>query len=174
MSYFADIEAIVQPPIDPSYADYGIGIVGAGRIVDEKHCPAYRQAGLRIIGITDLRHEQAEKVAAHHDIPKVYSSLQAMLDDPAIAIVDCAIPNDGRRDIIRAVAAAGKHLLVHKPFATDYGEGRAFVAIAEEHGVHIAESECALGADLWRRDAPVGIRGHRPAVLAASPTFIRL
>ena len=70
MTYFADIESIVQPAVDPSFADFGIGIVGAGRIVDEKHCPAYLKNGLSIVGITDIRPEQAEKVAANHGIKK--------------------------------------------------------------------------------------------------------
>ncbi len=149
MSYFNDIEAKIQYPVDPRRAEIGIGMVGTGRIVDEKHCPAYRKAGLRMVAATDLRQEQAEKIAAKHEIPKVYADLDSLLADPEVQVIDCAIPNDGRLDIIEAAAEAGKHILVHKPFAYTYEEGKSFVAAAEKHGIQLAVNQNARWAPTY-------------------------
>ncbi len=45
----------------PQRLDHGIGIVGAGGIVNYAHLPAYKKAGFRVVGITDRNREQAER-----------------------------------------------------------------------------------------------------------------
>ncbi len=149
MNVVEHLESVVHFPLDASVKEVGIGIVGTGRIVDEKHCPAYRKAGLRIQGVTDLRIEQAENVAAKHGIETVHHSLESLLADPDIHIIDCAIPNEGRLDIITAAAEAGKHILVHKPLAYTAEEGAAFVAVTEKHGVHFAVNQNARWAPTY-------------------------
>ena len=59
-------------PEMPRRLDHGIGIVGAGGVVNYAHLPAYAQAGFKVVGITDKSRERAEKTAADHKIPKVY------------------------------------------------------------------------------------------------------
>ena len=61
-------------PRMPKRLDRGIGIVGAGGIVNYAHLPAYKKAGFRVVGILDKNREQAEKTARQHGIPKVYAS----------------------------------------------------------------------------------------------------
>ncbi len=45
----------------PRRMDHGIGIVGAGGIVNYAHLPAYKKAGFKVVGITDRNREQAER-----------------------------------------------------------------------------------------------------------------
>ena len=40
-------------PEMPRRMDHGIGIVGAGGVVNYAHLPAYAQAGFKVVGITD-------------------------------------------------------------------------------------------------------------------------
>jgi len=47
----------------PQRMDHGIGIVGAGGIVNYAHLPAYKKAGFKVVGITDRNREQAERTA---------------------------------------------------------------------------------------------------------------
>ena len=75
----------------PKRLDRGIGMVGAGGIVNYAHLPAYKNAGFRVAGITDRNREQAEKTAKRHDIPKVYATLDDLLAESDIEIVDVAI-----------------------------------------------------------------------------------
>ena len=78
-------------PILPQSMGHGIGIVGAGGIVNYAHLPAYKQAGFKVVGIADKNRVQAERTASDHGIPKVYASVEDLLDDSQVEIVDIAV-----------------------------------------------------------------------------------
>src|SRR5580698_8538881 len=75
----------------PQRMDHGIGIVGAGGIVNYAHLPAYKKAGFKVVGVTDRNREQAERTAKEHGIAKVYASIEELLHEPEIEIVDIAV-----------------------------------------------------------------------------------
>ena len=54
----------------PQRMDRGIGIVGAGGIVNYAHLPAYKKAGFKVVGITDKNHEQAERLQNNTASPR--------------------------------------------------------------------------------------------------------
>lgn len=112
-----------------------IGICGAGGIVDGAHLPAYKKAGLEVVGIFDTDHAKAEDVAKRHGIPTVYKSLTELLGDPAVEIVDIAVPAAAQPEIFGQVAAAKKHILAQKPFATTVAAGEAMVKQAKDAGI---------------------------------------
>jgi predicted dehydrogenase len=102
-------------PEMPQRLDHGIGIVGAGGIVNYAHLPAYAQAGFKVAGITDKSRERAEKAASDHKIPKVYSSLEELVGDPEVEIVDIAVYPWETLAIGEQAIRAGKHVLCQKP-----------------------------------------------------------
>src|SRR5918997_5118207 len=75
----------------PAKTDYGIGIIGCGGIVNYAHLPAYRQSGFRVVACYDRDPEAAARTAQEHGIPRVASSVDDLLADPKIEIVDLAI-----------------------------------------------------------------------------------
>src|ERR1700757_5224069 len=79
-------------PVMPRRRDVGIGVVGAGFIVRDCHLVAYADAGYRVVGITSRSIEKAREVAALRGLERIYGSLEDMLDDPAIEVVDIAVP----------------------------------------------------------------------------------
>ena len=80
-----------RPP-PPQRRDAGIGVVGAGFIVRDCHLVAYAEAGFRVVGITSRSIDKAREVAELRALPRVYGSVEEMLDDPAIEVVDIAVP----------------------------------------------------------------------------------
>jgi NADH/NAD ratio-sensing transcriptional regulator Rex len=52
----------------PKNKSSGIGIVGAGAIVQACHLPAYRMAGFNIIGIYDVERERAAALSKEFGI----------------------------------------------------------------------------------------------------------
>lgn len=137
----------------PDRRDYPIAIVGAGGIVNDAHLPAYRKAGFQVIGIHDVRQEQAERTAARFAIPTVYRSLDELLAGPA-AIVDVAVPARENLAIAERVAQAGKALLLQKPLAPSLAEAEAIAAAAEQAGIVAAVNQQArwMPAALAMRD----------------------
>ncbi|MBU2669867.1 Gfo/Idh/MocA family oxidoreductase [Actinoplanes bogorensis] len=110
-----------------------IGVVGAGAITQVAHLPAYGKAGLTVAGISDLDAGRAARVAKEFGLPRIYT-LDEMLDDPAIEIIDVAVVPEAQPAIVRRALAAGKHVLAQKPLAVDSGLGAELVTAAEEAG----------------------------------------
>jgi predicted dehydrogenase len=138
--------------------DYGIGSVGCGGIVQYAHMPAYRKAGFNTVAVYDINRDTAEKVAAEFGIPKVYGSLDELLADPEVEIVDIAVPPWEQLKIVERVAAAGKHMLCQKPLADTFANALRVVQLAEQAGVKQAVNQqmrwdagIAASRDLIRR-----------------------
>ncbi|CAN2190976.1 MviM Predicted dehydrogenases and related proteins [Candidatus Nanopelagicaceae bacterium] len=118
-----------------------IGICGAGGIVDGAHLPAYTKAGLEVVAIFDTDNAKAQDVAKRHGIPTIYKTLAELLADPKVEIVDIAVPAAAQPEIFAQVAAAKKHILAQKPFATTVAAGEAMVKQAKDAGIIAAVNQ---------------------------------
>ena len=112
-----------------------IAIIGAGGIVDGAHLPAYKNAGLSVVGITDVDLEKAKDVAARHGIPRVYANIDELLADKSSKIVDIAVPAAAQPDIFIKVANAGRNILAQKPMATNVADGTRMAEAVEANGI---------------------------------------
>ena len=102
------------------------------------HLPAYRKGRLSVAGIFDRDRTKAEATAGRFGVEKVYGSLEELLDDPAVDIVDVAVPGVEQKTIALAAAGQGKHLLCQKPLAASVDDGREIVAAAKANRVQLA------------------------------------
>src|SRR5881227_1441758 len=93
--------ALNHQPKLPRRRDWRIGCAGAGFIVRDCHLVAYRQAGFNPVAIASRNPDTARAVAAQHSIPTVHPTLDALLDDSRIEILDVAVPPDAQPDLIR-------------------------------------------------------------------------
>src|SRR6516165_3096869 len=107
-------------PEMPRRLDHGIGIVGAGGVVNYAHLPAYAQAGFKVVAITDKVRERAEQTAAAHKVSKIYSTVEELVHDPEIEIVDIAVYAWETVGIGEQAIQAGKHILCQKPLSEEY------------------------------------------------------
>src|SRR4051812_20474672 len=128
----------------PRRKDLGIGCVGAGFIMRDCHLVAYRQAGFNPVAITARRREQAEAVAAQHQISRVHDSVDELLRDPAVEILDVAVPPDRQAAIIRQAAerkGSLRGILAQKPLALSVKDARACVEACERAGIVLAVNQ---------------------------------
>ena len=128
-------------PVLGNKQDYGIGIIGAGGIVNAAHLPAYRKAGFNVVGLTDKQADKAEQTALDFEVPRVYATVEELLEDPAVEIVDIAVPPWNQKELVRKATAAGKHLLCQKPLSNVYAEAVEIVEMAEASGVTLAVNQ---------------------------------
>jgi predicted dehydrogenase len=128
-------------PVLPERRDVGIGVVGAGFIVRDCHLVAYGQAGFKVVGITSRTESTAREVAALRGVPKVYPSVEALLGDPAVEVVDVAVPPADQTGMIKRIlehpARRVRGILAQKPLAMTYGEAREIVEGCEAAGVRL-------------------------------------
>jgi predicted dehydrogenase len=125
-------------PPPPRRRDTGIGIVGAGFIVRDCHLVAYAEAGFRVVGITSRSIDKAREVAELRAVPRVYGSVEEMIDDPAIEVVDIAVPPNDQPGVIDSVLAHRRRvrgILAQKPLAMTYVEARRLVEQCKQAGV---------------------------------------
>jgi len=79
-----------------------------------------------------------------------FGSLDELLDDPRVEIVDIATHPGVRVELIRRAIERGKHVLAQKPLAEDLAAARAVVEEAQRAGVTLAVNQNGRWAPPWR------------------------
>ena len=125
-----------QPKPEPARR-LRIGLVGAGNIT-RTHLNGYKWAGLEAAAIYDLSADKARERAEAFGIPRAAESLDDLLSGDDVEVIDLNFPGNARLDAIRAIADAGKPVLVQKPLADDHAVARQMVEVCESAGVPLA------------------------------------
>jgi predicted dehydrogenase len=128
-------------PHMPPKTDYGIAIVGCGGIVNYAALPTYVEHKLNVVGCYDVNRQAAESTAEQFHIPSVYDSLDDLLADPAVEIIEISVPPQYQLGIARQCAAAGRHLLCQKPLSNKLAQAAEIVRLAREAGVKLAVNQ---------------------------------
>ena len=108
-----------------------IGLVGTGAILDVGHLPAYRSAGIPVPAIWGRDRSHAERLAQAHGIARVYDTLDELLADPDVAVVDIAVVPEAQVEIALRALDAGKDVMCQKPLALDVDDAARIVERAE-------------------------------------------
>jgi predicted dehydrogenase len=121
----------------PKRRDWRVGCAGAGFIMRDCHLVAYRQAGFNSVAIASRKPGTAKAVAELHKIPTVHATIDELLADPQVEILDVAVPPDAQPDVIRH---AVKHsqirgILAQKPLAMSVAEAVECVELCRKAGV---------------------------------------
>ena len=117
-----------------------VGVVGTGMIA-QTLVPHFEEWGLPVTGVCgtprswERVRELAERVGA-----RPYESLAAMLAAPDVEAVYIATPNHVHHAQGMEVLAAGKHVIMEKPFAATYEEAAELAAAARERDLLIYEA----------------------------------
>ncbi|HVR76359.1 MAG TPA: Gfo/Idh/MocA family oxidoreductase [Planctomycetota bacterium] len=137
-------EDLVHQPVLPGDRSPGIGCVGAGFIMAECHLPAYKQAGFRPVAIWSRNRARAEEAALRHSIPRVHADWRALLEDPAVEVLDVAVPPHAQGAVIEEAVRRRpglRGILAQKPLALDYPTARRLVEVCEQAGVVLAVNQ---------------------------------
>jgi predicted dehydrogenase len=139
-----------RPSFPPGYRP-GVGLVGCGDIARSWHLPAYAEYGVNVVGVYDPAPEATHGICDRFPfVRRVFPSLDELLVDEEIEIVDLATRPDVRPELIRRALDAGKHVLAQKPLTFDLGAARQLVGEAEERGVRVAVNQNGRWSPPWR------------------------
>jgi scyllo-inositol 2-dehydrogenase (NADP+) len=118
-----------DPFLDASMID--VGLIGFGLAGRSFHAPVIRAVpGLRLAAI--LQRSGNEAAAQYPDV-RIVRTLDELLAIKEIRLVVIATPNDSHYPIARQCLAAGRDVLVDKPFATTLEEAIALVEFANQN-----------------------------------------
>ena len=98
-------------------------MIGCGDVTEVKSGPAFQKAdGSALVAVMRRDRAKAEDYALRHNVPRVHTTVDELLDDRDIDAVYIATPPSSHCDFALKAAAAGKPCLVEKPMATSYAE----------------------------------------------------
>jgi predicted dehydrogenase len=115
----------------------GIGMLGFGAI-GKLHALAWRSLpsiypampAYRLAAVATRSRESAEAARREGGFERCYTTIEELVADPGISVIDCVLPNDAHRGAIAAALAAGKHVYCEKPLALSGAEAREIAALA--------------------------------------------
>jgi len=114
----------------------GVGVVGVG-FMGTAHSRAHSQIpSARLVAIADTERERAAGLARQLKC-RAYGSLDEMLRDPEVQIVDVTLPTYLHADAAVRAAEAGKHVICEKPMALTTSEADRMIRAARRHGVEL-------------------------------------
>jgi predicted dehydrogenase len=141
-----------------------LGLIGCGNISDTYFKGAARSHLVRIKACADVRPEAALAKAEQHDVQAM--SVEQLLADPEIEIVINLTVPQSHVAVAQQVLAAGKHVYLEKPLATDFVEAQALLATAAAKGLRVgcapdtffggAHQACRAAIDAGCIGRPIG------------------
>jgi predicted dehydrogenase len=116
------------------------GIMGAGGIA-RVFCNAMRfsETG-QVAAVASRTRERRESIAKDFSIPAQFDCYEALLADETVEAVYIATIHPLHVEWAVKAAAAGKHVLVEKPFAMNHAEAAAMIEAARTHDVFMMEA----------------------------------
>jgi predicted dehydrogenase len=128
---------------EPIPENLRIVLVGAGRIVHSGVMPAYRSVGIQPVAAADPDPAAREAMRRIWGITNTFDDFESMFDAVEFDAVDINMGwefgmSETRVEAVRRAAAAGKHVIVAKPFAETWCQCVEMVELAERGGVVLA------------------------------------
>lgn len=109
-----------------------VGIIGYGYATATFHAPLIR--GVAGLELTAISSSDPGKVLAALPGVRVEDSPEALLSRPDLDLIVIPTPNETHYPLARQALAAGKHVVVDKPFTVTLEEARSLKSLAEQAG----------------------------------------
>lgn len=142
----------------------GIGLVGAGAYGEFCLAAFAGVPEVSIAAVCDTDTARAERFAAQYGA-QAYTTLEAILDNPAVEIVALNTPPFLHAAQGLAALNAGKHLFCEKPLALTLADGRALLDAAARNYVRLTVDYVMRYNPLWATAASIREAGVLGALL---------
>lgn len=111
-----------------------VAVIGAG-MMGRTHAEAYAAIpNAKLVAICDSRSDAAEELANEFSVAAV-ADIGQLLKEIDVDAIDICTPTPTHVDVIKAAAAAGKHIACEKPLARTISQAMEADRICEEAGV---------------------------------------
>jgi predicted dehydrogenase len=128
--------------MSPALERVRLGIVGAGNIADMNVAGYLEHPLCDVVAVCDVDEGSAKAAAARWGVPKVFTDLPSMLEDPDLDAVEILTPTHLHYEHVLDSLNAGKHVSVQKPVTNSVDEARKLGEAADNFGLTLRISEC--------------------------------
>ena len=116
----------------------GWGLIGTGRIADDRILPAINAyPGNKLVAVVSRDPDRARHFSKKFGAQHAYTDYESMLRDPDVTVIAIHTPNALHAEQAIAAARAGKHVFCDKPMATNVADAERIVAECERAGVKL-------------------------------------
>ncbi|WP_293942521.1 MULTISPECIES: Gfo/Idh/MocA family protein [unclassified Sphingobacterium] len=119
------------------------GIIGCGDVTEKKSGPAFNKVeGSKLLAVMRRDAIKAADYAERHHVPNWYSTVEELLDNPALNAIYIATPPSSHFEYALKALEAGKDVYVEKPVTLNAHEARLLLdAVTRKNGKLVC---CAL------------------------------
>lgn len=112
------------------FTKIGAAVIGTG-FIGGVHIQALRRLGVNVTGVLGSSPDRGADRAAELGVPKAYASLDELLADDTVDVVHVTSPNHAHYPQVKAILAAGKHVVCEKPLAMTSDQSAEMVELAK-------------------------------------------
>ncbi|MFT3749166.1 MAG: Gfo/Idh/MocA family oxidoreductase [Agriterribacter sp.] len=115
------------------------GMIGCGNVTEKKSgAPAINKvANASLVAVMARKAEKAEDYAKKHKVPKWYTDVDELINDPDVHAVYIATPPNVHLEYAAKAIKAGKPVYIEKPMARSFKECEEINRLASEAGVPV-------------------------------------
>ena len=124
-----------------------------------------------IVAVASRDLGRAKAFADEHGIGTAFGSLEELASSPDIDGVYVCSPVYAHAAAVEVIAAAGKAILIEKPFAINAAEAEAIFATAKRHNVFVMEAMWTRFLPAWKQIRALVDGGRIGEIRAVSASF---
>ena len=117
----------------PDLSTIGAAVIGTG-FIGAVHLNTLRRLGIPVVGVLGSSPTRGAERAKTLGVAQAYGSLDDLLADPAVRVVHVTSPNVAHYPQVKAILAAGKHVICEKPLAMTSAQSAEMLALAKASG----------------------------------------
>ncbi len=118
-----------------------VAIIGAG-FMGQMHANVYNLLpNAKLVAVVDSDVNRAKVLVKNEDV-KVYQSMEDLLANTEVDLIDICTPTYLHHDYVIKAAKAGKHIMCEKPMALNVEEADSMIAAAKEAKVKFMVGHC--------------------------------
>jgi len=120
-------------------AEISWGMIGCGNVTEKKSgAPAINKVPhASLVAVMARKAEKAADYAKRHRVPRWYTDVDALINDPEVNAIYIATPPDVHLEYAAKAIKAGKPVYIEKPMARNYGECAEINRLGRAAGVPV-------------------------------------
>ncbi|MCS6869851.1 MAG: Gfo/Idh/MocA family oxidoreductase [Anaerolineae bacterium] len=130
------------------------GILSTGRVARAFAAALKMVPDAKLLAVGSRHRVTADEFAINYDVPRAYSSYEALAADPDIDVIYIGTPHPMHAENTLMCLRAGKHVLCEKPFAMNAAQAKAMIDLAREKRLFLMEA-------MWTRFIPAVAHAKR-------------